>query len=204
MEDEIIHWMASPTRWTWVWVSSGSWWWWAGKPAVLQSTGLQRFGHNWATELNRTENGTSDKEPTCQCRRYKRHRFDPWVGKIPWRREWQLQYSCLENPMDRAAWQATVCRVAKSWTWLKWLSSSSSSTQLSTLSFPKLKSYGIFRESWEVWMTPPLGNYDSKDGLFFFFFLKIYFLILRKLFLNYLYFGCTESLLQHMGLAVQA
>ena len=26
------------------------------------------------------------KEPTCQCRR---HRFDPWVGKIPWRREWQ-------------------------------------------------------------------------------------------------------------------
>ena len=30
--------------------------------------------------------------------------FYPWVGKIPWRREWQLQYSCLENPMDRGAW----------------------------------------------------------------------------------------------------
>ena len=27
-----------------------------------------------------------DKEPTCQCRRC---RFDPWVGKIPWRRKWQ-------------------------------------------------------------------------------------------------------------------
>jgi len=27
-----------------------------------------------------------------------------------------LQYSCLENPMDRGAWQATVHRVAKSWT----------------------------------------------------------------------------------------
>ena len=25
-----------------------------------------------------------------QCRRRKRHRFDPWVGKIPWRRKWQL------------------------------------------------------------------------------------------------------------------
>ena len=24
-----------------------------------------------------------------QCRRYKRHGFDPWVGKIPWRRAWQ-------------------------------------------------------------------------------------------------------------------
>ena len=27
-----------------------------------------------------------------------------------------LQYSCLENPMDRGAWQATVCGVAKNWT----------------------------------------------------------------------------------------
>ena len=33
-----------------------------------------------------------------------------------------LQYSCLDNPMDRGAWQATVHRVAKSWTWLNWLS----------------------------------------------------------------------------------
>ena len=33
-----------------------------------------------------------------------------------------LQYSCLENPMDRGASQATVHRVAKSQTWLKWLS----------------------------------------------------------------------------------
>ena len=32
--------------------------------------------------------GTSGKEPTCQCRRFKRHQFDPWVRKIPWRREW--------------------------------------------------------------------------------------------------------------------
>ena len=33
--------------------------------------------------------GTSGKELACQCRRHKRHRFNPWVGKIPWRREWQ-------------------------------------------------------------------------------------------------------------------
>ena len=31
----------------------------------------------------------SGKESACQCRRCKRHRFDPWVGKIPWRRKWQ-------------------------------------------------------------------------------------------------------------------
>ena len=29
------------------------------------------------------------KELTCQCRRFKRHRFDPWVGKILWGRKWQ-------------------------------------------------------------------------------------------------------------------
>ena len=44
-------WMASPTRWTWVWVSSGSWWW-TGRPGVLRFTGSQRVGHDWATELN--------------------------------------------------------------------------------------------------------------------------------------------------------
>ena len=34
-----------------------------------------------------------------------------------------LQYSCLENPMDRGAWQATVHGVAKSWTRQKQMSS---------------------------------------------------------------------------------
>ena len=33
--------------------------------------------------------GANRKESICQCRRHKRHRFDPWVGKIPWRRAWQ-------------------------------------------------------------------------------------------------------------------
>ena len=47
-------WMASPTQWTWVWVNSGSWWW-TGRPDVPQSMGLQRAGHDWATELNWTD-----------------------------------------------------------------------------------------------------------------------------------------------------
>ena len=46
--------MASLTRSTWVWVTSGSWWW-TGRPGVLWFMGLQRVGHNWATELNWTE-----------------------------------------------------------------------------------------------------------------------------------------------------
>ena len=41
-----------------------------------------------------------------------------WYAKVvTCRREWQpLQYSCLENSMDRAAWRATVYGVLKSWT----------------------------------------------------------------------------------------
>ena len=49
---------------------------------------------------------------------------ETWVWSLDhedsWRWAWQpTQYSCLENPMDRRAWWATVHRVAKSQTWLK-------------------------------------------------------------------------------------
>ena len=43
-----------------------TWSWWIGLPTWL-----------------------SGKEFVCQCRRHQRHRFDPWVRKIPWRRKWQ-------------------------------------------------------------------------------------------------------------------
>ena len=49
-------WMASLTQWTWVWASSGRWWR-TGKPGVLQSMGLQRVGHNWATEKLASRSG---------------------------------------------------------------------------------------------------------------------------------------------------
>ena len=56
-----------------------------------------------------------DKEPTYQCRRCKRCGFHPWVGASPGGGHGEsLQYSCLENPMDRGARWATVHRSAKS------------------------------------------------------------------------------------------
>ena len=46
-----------------------------------------------------------------------RWKFDLWVWKIPQRREWNpLQYSCLENPVDRRAWWATVQSITQSGT----------------------------------------------------------------------------------------
>ena len=59
--------------------------------------------------------GSDGKEST-QCRR---PRFDPWIRKIPWR--WTdnpLQYSCLENYMNKEAWRAVVHWITKSETQL--------------------------------------------------------------------------------------
>ena len=47
-------WMASPTRWAWVWVNSRSLWW-TGRPGVLRFMGSQRVRHNWVTELKWTD-----------------------------------------------------------------------------------------------------------------------------------------------------
>ena len=54
-------WMASPTRWTWIWASSGSWWW-TGKPGMLQSMLLQRVRQDGETEWQQqTVNLQEDK-----------------------------------------------------------------------------------------------------------------------------------------------
>ena len=78
---------------------------WNEWPAVPQMTG-----------------GASGKGHSCQCRRDERSWFDPWFRKIPWRRACNpLQYSCLQNSMDRGPRKAIVHSVTESWTWLKWL-----------------------------------------------------------------------------------
>ena len=62
--------------------------------------------------------GASYREPTWQCRRW-----DTGLGRSPGGGHSNpLQYSHLENPVDRGAWRGMVHRVAESWTWLKQLS----------------------------------------------------------------------------------
>ena len=60
--------------------------------------------------------GTSGKESACQCRRHKRSGFDPWVGKIPWRRAWQPTPVFLpgESHRQKSLVGYTVHTVAKS------------------------------------------------------------------------------------------
>ena len=69
--------------------------------------------------------GASGKDPAYKRRRHQRLGFNPWMAKIPWRREGMATHSSLlacRIPMDRGAWRAKVHRSTKSGTWLKWLS----------------------------------------------------------------------------------
>ena len=114
--------MASLTRWTWVWVNSGSWWW-TGRPGMLQFMGLKRVGHDWVTELN-----WYGKESVC-------NKGDqgsiPGLGRSPGEgKGYPLQYSYLENSMDKGAWWATVHGVPKSQTKNEWLTYTAHSFQL--------------------------------------------------------------------------
>ena len=44
----------------------------------------------------------------------KRHGFDSWVRKIPWRRKWQpTPVFLLENPLDRGAWWAAKSQITE-------------------------------------------------------------------------------------------
>ena len=56
------------------------------------------------------------KEPCCQCRRRQRWRFDPWVGKIPWRKGMAIHFSILAWRIPWTEVPATVYRVPQSWT----------------------------------------------------------------------------------------
>ena len=77
----------------------------------------------------------SGKEPTCNAGDVRDTGLFPGLRRSPGSGHGNpLRYSCLENPIDRGAWRATVHRFAKSQTRLKRLSSSSSSNATSQLS----------------------------------------------------------------------
>ena len=100
---------------------------WNRVPKTCQHCILQLYPT--ATQMG-FPGGTSDKEPACQC---KRHSLIPGWGRSPGGGNSNpLQYSCLENPMDRGAWPATVHGVAESWSWLKQLSTQARHINTST------------------------------------------------------------------------
>ena len=116
-------WMASPTQWTWIWLSSGSWCW-TGKPGVLQSIESQRTSHHWVTELNWRNNRASQlsqevKNPPASAGDARDLGFIPGLGIYPEGGNGNpLQCFCLGNTMSEGAWQAPLHRVTNSPAWL--------------------------------------------------------------------------------------
>ena len=102
---------------------------WTEEPGRLQSMGLQRVRHDWATFIFTSMcymigpcwlsvflGGSIGEETTCNA---EDGGSIPGSGRSPEGGNCNpLQHSCLENPMDRGAWWATVHRIAKSQTWL--------------------------------------------------------------------------------------
>ena len=74
----------------------------------------------WSIVASGLPGDASGKEPACQCKRHKRHRFNPWVKKIPWRKVQQpTPVFSLGETHGQRRWLAAVHSVAKSWTQLK-------------------------------------------------------------------------------------
>jgi len=60
-----------------------------GKHGDRKDSGIEGW-RDWEVELGQHLLGRfSGKESPCQCRRRRRHRFDLWVGTMPWNRKWQ-------------------------------------------------------------------------------------------------------------------
>ena len=71
-----------------------------------------------------------------------------------------LQYSCLENSMDRGAWQATVYRVAKSQTWL------SPHTQFSSPIRKIIHFHDSMKVKWSLYLSKESGKTHFLANLF--------------------------------------
>ena len=93
---------------------------WNGLPfpsqGDLPDSGIKPSSPTLQADALPSEPPGSGKESTYKCRRHKKHKFNPWVRKIPWRRNSStLQYSCLGNTMDRGA---GVTKESEMTTWL--------------------------------------------------------------------------------------
>ena len=105
-------WMASPTQWTWVWVSSGSWWW-TGRPVCCSPWGHKESdtteGLNW-TELN-------------WCWTWSFNTLATWCKELT---HWKKKPWCWEKlrergQRDNGGWNGWMASLTQ-WTWV-WASS---------------------------------------------------------------------------------
>ena len=113
--------------------------------------------------------GASGKEPAYQCMRLKRHGFNPWVRKIPWRRTWQPTSVFLTG---KSHGQRTLVGLSPQGcqTWLKCFN-------MHLRQRVKLTQKIIFEQKWKLYSTRHLefiNSYLMKTGLKYTFAVFVY------------------------------
>ena len=94
-------------------------WKWQPTPVLMPGksygwwnlVGYSPWGHKESDTTERLHFTCCGKEPACQCRRLKRLRFNPWVGKMSWGRAWQPTPVFL---LGESPWIEEPCRL-QSW-----------------------------------------------------------------------------------------
>ena len=174
--------MASPTRWTWVWVDSGSWWW-TGRPGVLRFMGSQRVGYDWATDLiwsdlrqhiKMQRHYFANKGPSSQG--YGFSSGHVWMWELDYKGSWAPKNWCfwtvvlektLESPLDSKETQPVHPKGNQSWIFIGRTDGEAETKTLATwceeLTYLKrpwcwerLKAGGAGDDRrWDSWMTSP-------------------------------------------------
>ena len=81
---------------------------------VINQDGEEYKGNIYYINIYWLPRCCSGKDSVCECRRCKRHGFNPWVRRIPRSRNWpHTPVFWLENSRDREAWRVTVQEVAE-------------------------------------------------------------------------------------------
>ena len=98
-------WMASLTRWTWVWVNSGNLWW-TRRPGVLRFMGSQRVEHDWATELNWKPLSVCT---TTNCGKLSKR----WKYQTTWPASWEICMQVKKQQLEPDMEQRTGSKLGK-------------------------------------------------------------------------------------------
>ena len=114
--------------------------------------------------------GACGKKPACQCRRRKRCGFDPWVGKIPWRRAWQPTPVFLpgESHGQRSLVSYKSIELWKSQIWLRRLSMQAHMSSHRVITYLEDQLSWKVRKESQSNLTGLIkaGLYKNKFGLF--------------------------------------
>ena len=170
-------WMASLTRWTWVWVNSGSWWW-TGRPGMLWFMGSQRVGHNWVTELNWTAPWKKSYDQPRQHIKKQRYYFankSPssqsygfssscvWMWELNYKESWVSKNWCfwtvmlektLESPLDSKKIQPAHPKGNQSWIFI---GRTDVEAEIPILWLPFVKNWLIGKNPW-CWERLKVGE----------------------------------------------